>query len=140
MVSRLRQLACAGVLASIPFVPALATETVSCSATDGSDVTIEMNLSSGMPADLPNWVRITAGETAWSTLGIDEGATPIAMYQAFNDGDLFAVDVADEPVSNVVASLRVLKGEEGGTIVRAGYLRIIGASIHPVTCDFGDSE
>ncbi len=105
---------------------AFATETVSCSAADASDALVEMNLSDGMPADLPNWVRVTADGKSWSTLGIDSGMTPVAIYQAFDDGRMLQIDIADEPASKIVIAIRVLFAEEGDTVLRVGYLHVLG--------------
>lgn len=120
--------------------PASASQTVSCNATDGSDAIVEMNLSSGLPGDVPNWVRVSAGGNAWSTLEGDTGALPFVIHQAFDDGRSFSVDLTDTGVNGIIASLRLIVGEEDGAIVRAGYLRIPGTSIHTIVCDFGDSE
>src|SRR5690606_34042002 len=119
-----------------------ATETVSCSGVGGSEAVIEMNLGQGMPADLPNWVRVSADEESFSSLGpdVEEGMTPVNIYQAFDDGRIVAIDLADEPVIAVVISIRILRAAEGEKVVRAGTLQILGKSVHPILCDFGDSE
>ena len=119
---------------------ASATETVSCSAADGSDALVEMNVGSGLPAELPNWVRVSEGGATWSTLAIDEGATPASLYQMFDDGRFFAVDLADQPVTEVIVEIRVLKAVEGEVTARAGTLRVAGRSVHPIVCDSGENE
>ena len=119
--------------------PAHATETVSCVGTGDPGVTVEMNLGSGLPADRPNWVRVTTPDGAWSTLSVDE-ATPVALYQSFDDGRSFSIDLADATVESLAILIRLLRGEEGDHTVRIGYLRVVGQSIHPIVCDFGESE
>ena len=119
--------------------PVHATETVSCVGTDNADVVVEMNLGSGLPADRPNWVRVTTPEGDWSTLAMDE-ATPVSLYQSFDDGQSFSIDLADETVESLAILIRLLRGEEGDQTVRIGYLRVVGQSIHPIICDFGESE
>ena len=137
---RLRTLAAVAVLAFAAPHDASATETVSCSAADGSDALVEMNVGSGLPGDLPNWVRVSEGDATWSTLASDEGATPASLYQMFDDGRFFAVDLADQPVTGVIVEIRVLKAVEGEVTARAGTLRIAGRSAHPIVCDFGENE
>jgi len=117
-----------------------ATETVSCTAADGSGALIELNLGSGLPAELPNWVRISVGEAMWSTLALDAEATPATLYQAFDDGRLLAIDLADSSVEKVIIAIRILKAEEGEHVARAGTLHVLGRSVHAILCNFGDQE
>jgi hypothetical protein len=120
--------------------PASATETVTCAAADGSEARVEMNLSGVDHGHVPNWVRVNAGGNAWSTLEGDAGALPALLQPAADAGAPFGFDLADKRLNTPLVSLRLLDGREGDTIVRAGYLRIHGTSIHPIVCDFGDSE
>ena len=133
-------LAAAALAAGLLPAAGRATETVSCTAADDSGALVEMNLGSGLPAELPNWVRVSVGEGTWSTLALDAEATPAALYQAFDDGRLLSIDLADSPVETVIVAIRILKAAEGDRIVRAGTLRVLGRSVHPILCDFGDQE
>jgi len=118
---------------------ALATETVSCLGTDDPQVVVEMNLGQGLPADRPNWVRVVTPRGMWSTLEIDR-ATPVSLYQSFDDGRSLSIDLADENVESMAISIRILIAEEGKQVLRVGYVHILGDSLHPIVCDFGDSE
>ena len=119
--------------------PALATETVSCTGADDPDVAVEMNLGQGLPADRPNWVRVTTPGGTWSTLKIDQ-ATPVSLYQSFDDGRSLSIDLADENVESMAISIRILTAGEGDQVLRVGYLHVLGDSLQPIVCDFGDSE
>jgi hypothetical protein len=119
---------------------ASATETVSCSGVGGSDAMIEMNVGSGLPVTFVSWVRVGAGGETWSTLRLDSEAVPVNVYQAFDEPDMLRIDIADEPVSEVVMKIRILRAGEGENIVRAGTLHIVGHSVHAVLCDFGEGE
>jgi hypothetical protein len=110
-----------------------ATAGLECGALDGSGATVEMNLPRlGIPA-MPNWVRVSADGFAGSTLAMD-GATALALLQAFDDGRTFAIDLSDDQASEIVASIRVLSAEEGEDRHHIGYLHLVGRSIHPISC------
>jgi hypothetical protein len=110
-----------------------ATAGLECGALDGSGAAVEMNLPRlGIPA-MPNWVRVSADGFAGSTLAMD-GVTPLALLQALDDGRIFAVDLSDDQASEIVASIRVLRAEEGEQHHHIGYLHLVGRSIHPISC------
>jgi hypothetical protein len=119
--------------------PALATETVSCLGTDDPQVVVEMNLGQGLPADRPNWVRVVTPHGMWSMLESDK-ATPVSLYQSFDDGRSLSIDLADENVDSIAISIRILTAKEGDQVLRVGYLHVLGDSLHPIVCDFGDSK
>ncbi len=117
---------------------ASATSTVDCAATDDSGVLVEMNLSDSLPVDRPDWVRIDAGAKKWSTLGAETGWMPAAILQSYDDGTLLSLDISDDQQSETVARVRILSVMEGGKYVRVGVLHILGQSVHPLSCDYGD--
>ena len=121
---------------------ARATETVDCTAADGSDASVTMNVGVGLPAELPNWVRVNDGALAWSTLDMDAGpgVTMVNLFQAFDDGRLMSVDLSDADVTAIVVSIRILRATEGERTVYAGTLHIPGNAVHPLACSSGDSE
>jgi len=127
---------------AVSITGARATETVSCVAMDEMGATVAMNVGDGLPAVLPNWVRVRFRGEAWSTLGmdIDDGAIPVNVFQAFDDGRLMSIDLADENVTEIVIMIRVLRATEGERTVAAGTVHIPGKSVHPILCDFGESE
>jgi hypothetical protein len=116
-----------------------ATENIACSGVDGSDAYLEMNASQGMPVTFVSWVRVSAGGREWSSIGPDAGTIPVNLYQAFDDGETFLVDVADEPVTRVIMKIRIHSAEEKDRVARVGTLHIVGDSVHPLVCDFGEN-
>jgi hypothetical protein len=121
---------------------ARATETVDCAATDDSDALVTMNVGVGLPAELPNWVRVSDGDLTWSTLDLDAGdnTTMVSLFQAFDDGRLMSVDLSDTDVTAIVVSIRILRATEGERTVYAGTLHIPGKAVHPLACSSGDAE
>jgi hypothetical protein len=102
-----------------------------------------MNLSDGLPVDHPNWVRIVDGKEKWSTrAGADNGGDdkwiPASILQAFDDGELLSIDIADGQQSQVIAHVRIVSASEDGKFARVGVLHIPGRSVHPLQCNFGD--
>ena len=118
--------------------PASATETVSCSAADGSDALVEMNVGAGLSTMIPNWVRVGVADKTWSTLSLDTEAIPLVIRQAFDNRDQLLIDLAGD--ADILISIRILRAEEGENTLRVGYLHVLGQSIHPVICDFGENE
>lgn len=135
MTTKLRLLALA--LAAWP-LPALATETVVCIAPDDPDVAVEMNLGSVTPPAMPNWLRVTTIDEAWSTLDFDD-VTAITVRQSFDDGQLMSIDAVAPDLDDLVIAIRLLSATEGDLTVQAGTLHIVGQSIHPLICDLGES-
>jgi uncharacterized protein YfiM (DUF2279 family) len=121
---------------------ARATETVGCAGMDDSSAVVTMNVGVGLPAELPNWVRVEASGKTWSTLDSDvaDGATPVGLYQAFDDRGLTMIDLSDRDVTEILISIRILSATEGARIARAGTLHVRGTSVYPILCDSGDSE
>ncbi|MBN8995740.1 MAG: hypothetical protein J0H94_10985 [Rhizobiales bacterium] len=137
------QLAGGLVLLAATAVPAAATSTVDCEAIDQSEALVELNLSDGLPVDKPNWVRIVDGKEKWSTIpdvdnAGDDKWTPASLLQSFDDGEVISIDVADDRQSAIIAHVRILSANEGGTFARVGVLHLPGRSVHPLQCNFGD--
>lgn len=118
--------------------PALATETMHCAALDDSETYVEMNL--GFAAvESPTWIRIGTGDEFWTSLAPDLAEDPAAVAvtiaQSFSDARGLAVDVADDNVNNLLASVRIFRIEEVDTIHQYGWLQLHGRSVHPIACD-----
>jgi hypothetical protein len=114
--------------------PAGATAGMVCDGLDNKDVFVEMNLprSAGSP---PNWVRVGTPERSFSTLGIDEGATPLIVKQAFDDRQTFNIDLADSGADDALIKIRLLMAEEGDELpVYIGYAHVVGQGIYPISC------
>jgi hypothetical protein len=113
---------------------ARATAGMVCDGLDNKDVFVEMNLprSAGSP---PNWVRVGTPGKSFSTLGMDEGAVPLSVKQAFDDGPTFFIDLADSLVDDAVVKIRLLMAEEGDELpVYIGYVHVVGQGIYPIAC------
>lgn len=114
--------------------PAGATAGMVCDGLSDQDVFVEMNLprSAGSP---PNWVRVGAPGKTFSTLGMDEGAIPVMIRQAFDDGRMFQIDLSDEAYSDAIVRIRLLIAEEGDEPpVYIGYVHVVGQDIYPLSC------
>ncbi|MBN9021323.1 MAG: hypothetical protein J0H08_04360 [Rhizobiales bacterium] len=123
-------------LAAQPLVAGSASATAGlvCDALDGSGASVEMNLprSAGAP---PNWVRVITPAKSFSSLSIDEGATPIQTRQSFEEGDTFNIDLTDADFSDAIIRIRLLRAEEGDEMpVYIGYVHVVGERIYPITC------
>jgi hypothetical protein len=115
-------------------VPAAATAGMVCDGLDNKDVFVEMNLprSAGSP---PNWVRVGTPGKSFSTLGIDEGAAPLMVKQAFDDRQTFNIDLADSGADDALVKIRLLIAEEGDELpVYIGYVHVVGQDIYPIAC------
>jgi hypothetical protein len=113
---------------------ALATAGMVCDGLDNKDVFVEMNLprSAGSP---PNWVRVATPQKSFSTLGMDEGAVPLIVKQAFDDGRTFNIDLADSGADDALIKIRLLIAEEGEELpVYIGYVHVVGQGIYPIAC------
>ena len=56
------------------------------------------------------------------------------MLQSFDDGRLFAIDLAEDGVGELAIAIRVLSVEEGEETHEIGYLHLVGRSVHPISC------
>ena len=115
-----------------------ATETASCTALDGSDVTVEINI--GFAAvETPVWIRIGDGDLLWSSLAADQAddpnVVPVVIAQSFIDPDEMKIDVSDENSEAIVASIRIARVEENDEYFQFGHIHLPGRSVHPLTCD-----
>jgi len=114
--------------------PAAATAGMGCAALDDSGAAVEMNLPRAAGTQ-PNWVRVHAGGELFSSLSIDDDATPIHTRQSFDAGDTFDIDLTGEGHDEATIRIRLLRAEEGDEApVYIGYLHVVGEGIHPITC------
>jgi hypothetical protein len=113
---------------------AMATAGMVCDGLDDKDVFVEMNLPRSA-GSAPNWVRVGTPGKAFSTLGMDEDATPLNIKQAFDDDDSFFIDLADSSLDDAVVKIRLLVAQEGDELpVYIGYVHVIGQGIYPISC------
>jgi hypothetical protein len=114
--------------------PAAATAGMVCDGLDIDDVFVEMNLPRSA-GSAPNWVRVGVPGKAFSSLGMDEGAIPVSIRQAFDDGRTFNIDLADDSHFDPVIRIRLLIGQEGDELpVYIGYVHVVGQGIYPLSC------
>jgi hypothetical protein len=124
----------AAALAALLLAPsaAHATEWMNCTA--GLNTASIDLLMGEVPVAAVAAVNIEAGGKKWSTQKTD-GATPIAVGQAFETESELNVDVTDEAVSEIVARLRLSKASEGESFAAGGTLHIPGVGAWAVSCE-----
>lgn len=123
-------------IAALPLVaaslaPAAATESIVCAS---EDKTASIDVLVGLGLDVISIARVSVearGKT-WSTDA--GGEQKIVVGQAFEDQDKILLDVTDEGMAAVVASLRLFKASEGEDYVSGGTLRVTGVGAWAVAC------
>lgn len=123
-------------IAALPLVaaslaPAAATESIVCAS---EDKTASIDVLVGLGLDVISIARVTVearGKT-WSTDA--GGEQKIVVGQAFENQDKILLDVTDEGMAAVVASLRLFKASEGEDYVSGGTLRVTGVGAWAVAC------
>lgn len=111
--------------------PASATESMICSA-EGDAASIDV-LMGNAAVIAPVRVWLYAGDKSWTTDG-QPGSEKIAIGQAFQDDHQILLDVTDEGISTMVASLRIFTTSESDAYAAAGTLSITGVGAWAVTC------
>ena len=114
--------------------PASATEWLVCGDAEGS---AQVSLLLGA-LDVMAIVGITLseGQSEWSSQPAYGDGTPIAVGQAFADDQMILVDLVDENISTIIASLRVFKAETPDDLVYGGVLKIGEDVAVPVACSY----
>lgn len=111
--------------------PASATESMLCSA-EGDAASIDV-LMGNTAVIAPVRVWLNAGDKSWTTDG-QPGSTKIVIGQAFQDESQLLLDVTDENITSVIASLRLVTTSEGNSFASGGTLRIVGVGAWAVSC------
>ncbi len=118
---------------ALPVQPAQATGSIGCQGLDGSTARVTLTLgASPVPAVLV--VRLEADGQRWSTVAGEEGER-LGIAQAFVTEEWLAVDLVDEGATRRIASVRVLRVEEGRRVHQYGYLQLHGVAVHPLSCE-----
>ncbi|MBK8083468.1 MAG: hypothetical protein IPK28_06285 [Devosia sp.] len=112
--------------------PSLATEWINCAAPDG-EATFDFLVGSVDFLAVVG-VNISVGEQVWASSAAYGPGEPVLVGQAFETDDVILIDAVDEPMSAIIAQLRLFKAEEGGAFVHGGTLRIPGRGVWAVSC------
>ncbi|PTE11931.1 hypothetical protein [Mesorhizobium helmanticense] len=111
--------------------PALATESIVCSA-EGGAASIDVLLGHTAVIAVAR-VWLDAGGKTWTTDG-QPGSTKIVVGQAFEDDQRMLIDLTDEAISSIVARLRLVKASEQSSTAMGGTLSVEGVGAWAVTC------
>lgn len=114
--------------------PALAAGTISClSVGNPTPATIEITVGQ-LAALAPVSLTVTIGEQAWSTLP-EAAAIPIAILQAFDDGQSLWIDATDPNLLELLFSIRLVRIAEAHDLAHAGVLRSFGSGAYSLVCE-----
>lgn len=115
--------------------PVLAAGTISCqSVGHPTPATIEITVGQ-LAALAPVSLTVTIGDQSWST-DPEGGATiPIAILQAFDDGQSLRIDVTDPNLLELLFTIRLLRVAEAHDLAHAGILRFVGTGAYSLVCE-----
>lgn len=119
--SRLITIFAAAVSAMATAGPARATVSISC-ADMKFDSSIDIVLGAG---PVPNVFSVTmsVGGREFSTEASLPGE-PVSIAQAFDDGEVFRIDLVDPQVTKRVAAIRLLRGDHDTAPLQLGFVQI----------------
>ena len=123
-------------------LPAHATGTIECSATNGASVSAFL-LIGRLPVLNVLQATFEADGSVWSTgtngdiATIPPGSTPVRFGQGIQTDDRVIADFTDPNVEEVVVSLRLFRAFEDKGGAEAGILHIHGTGVWPVSCENG---
>lgn len=127
-------LSAAFLLSAISVLPAHATGSIDCEATDDSGAAIMIGVGR-----LPVLAVISAFATAegqdWTLDG--SVGTQIAVGQGFMDDERVLVDFVDTNIEDILISLRLYRSTTGKSSAQAGVLTVHGVGSYPVMCEEG---
>lgn len=108
-------------LASVVAGPAHATVSISCSDMK-FDSSIDIVLGAG---PVPNVfsVSLSVGGREYTT-GPGLPGEPVTIAQAYDDGEVFRIDLVDPQVTRRVAAIRLLRAEHDTAPVQVGFVQI----------------
>ena len=121
-------------LSSLLVLPAHASGTIECEATDGSGAAIMIGIGR-----LPVLAVINAFATAEGQDWTLDGSigTQIAIGQGFMDDDRVLVDFVNTNFEDILISLRLFRSTTGKSWAEAGVLTIQGVGSYSVMCEEG---
>jgi len=126
-----RRAAAAMLMLAAAATPALATESIVCSAEGGATSIDVLMGHTAVIAVARVW--LDAGGKTWTTDG-QPGSTKIIVGQAFEDSERMLIDLTDDGINSIVAKLRLVKASEQSSFAMGGTLSIAGVGAWAVTC------
>jgi hypothetical protein len=113
--------------------PVAATEWVHCSDSDGA-ASFDYLAGDGIGVLSISALTISAGDKVWASDPANGPGDPVQVGQAFETDSSVSIDAVDPQYARI-AELRLSKASEGGDVVSAGTLRIVGMGAWAVACD-----
>jgi len=112
--------------------PAHATVSISCSDMK-FDSSIDIVLGAG---PVPNVFSVTmsVGGREFSTEASLPGE-PVSIAQAFDDGEVFRIDLVDDQATKRVAAIRLLRADHDTMPLQLGFLQIEEESPIGISCE-----
>ncbi|MEQ8481374.1 MAG: hypothetical protein RIC18_12015 [Hoeflea sp.] len=101
--------------------PAQATGSISCNDMK-FDSSIEILLGAG---PVPNVISVSlsVGDRDLTTVPGQPGE-PAAVAQAYDDGELFRIDLVDDQATRLLAEIRLLRADHDTMPLQIGYVRL----------------
>lgn len=122
-----------GFLSTLVLVgPAQATQSISCLDMK-SDSSVDILLGAG-PVSKVLRVLIGVGERLLTT----EPSLPgerVVIAQAFDDGEVFRIDLVDEQATKLVATIRLIYADHDSLPLRIGFVRIGDDPAVGISCE-----
>ena len=113
--------------------PVKAAGTIACETTE-SEPSAKVDIVVGqLPALIPISVRVGVGERIWAT-SEGEAGEAVKILQAFDDGRILMIDLADENVETVLFSIRLVRAAEGRDLAHVGTLIATGIGAYALIC------
>jgi len=123
----------AAVIVAVPLAgTAHATVSISCSDMK-SDSSLDIVLGAG---PVPNVfsVAVSVGGRLLTTEPSMPGE-PVVIAQAFDDGEVFRIDLADQQATKRVAAIRLLRGDHDTLPLQIGFVQIEDEPPVGISCE-----
>jgi hypothetical protein len=120
--------------AAIVVLASHAHATVSISCTDmKSDSSIEIVLGAGPVPNVFSLSMSVAGRAFSTEPGMP--GEPVSVAQAFDDGELFRIDLVDDQATALIARIRLLRGDHDTMPLQLGFVQIGDEPPIGITCE-----
>lgn len=111
--------------------PAQATGSISCNDMK-FDSSLEILLGAGPVSNVIS-VSLSVGDRDLTTVPGQPGE-PAAIAQAFDDGELFRIDLVDDQATRLLAEIRLLRADHDSLPLQIGYVRLDGEPPVGISC------